>query len=178
MSEQKFLGISVSFWEGIQGVLAVFGAVLAVGGILWGVFEFRGKLEAERARETLNLLEVWETKGYLKNYRSLEERLQVTLQEAPPQDIEAAKHDPRMLSALYAKVASLILEKPGAQEEFENLVYFFERLEICVEAKLCSERASDLFFKETMASFALVFNNPLENYKSGPPAFFTALTKN
>lgn len=177
MSEEKsFLGVSMTFWDGIQGLLAVVGAALAVGGIIWGVHEFRGKLEADRARETLNLLEVWETQGYLNNYRSLEKRIQEVLQQVPSQDITAAEKDSRMLSKLYEKVSNSVLGESGAQEEFEDLVYFFERLQICVDANLCSPKATNLFFEDTMASFALVFDRPLQDFRSGPPAFFISMT--
>lgn len=176
--DRKFLGVPVWVWTGVQGVSAFLGALLAVGGILWGVVEFRGKLEADRARETLSLLDIWETQGYLDNYRALDQRVQALLADVPAKDIEAAKNDPRILATLYSKVSRTTLTAPGATEDFEDVIYFFERLHICVTAGLCSASATEMFFEDTIASFATVFRQPLEEFRTGPPAFFEDLRQN
>jgi hypothetical protein len=170
-NEGRFLGFGLSVWSGIQGLVAVLGALLAVAGILWGVFEYRGKLEADRAREALNLLDVWETRGYLEQYRALDERVQAVLAEAPAADIAAAEADPAIRAVLYAKAAQTVLQSAEARKEFEAVIYFFERMQICVAADLCATDATALFFEDTLASFAEVFLVPLEDFRTGPPSF-------
>lgn len=167
----RFLGFGMNVWNGVQGLVGVLGAFLAVAGILWGVIEYRGKLEADRARETLNLLDVWETRGYLEKYRALDGRIQSVLAEVPSADIAAAQTDPAIRAVLYAKAASTVLQSAEAQKEFEDVIYFFERMEICVAAELCATDATDLFFEDTLASFAEIFLVPLEDFRTGPPSF-------
>ncbi|WP_417740618.1 hypothetical protein [Rosistilla oblonga] len=175
MSEEgKFLGVSITIWEGIQGVLAVVGAVLAIGGIFWGVIEFRGKLEADRARETLELLDVWETRGYLESYRALDDRIQGVLKDVPQADIEAAAQNPSILETLYQKASEQVLADPRAQKDFEDVVYFFERMHICVDAKLCAQEATARFFADTVTTFGQVFSVPLQKFPGGAPEFYSS----
>jgi hypothetical protein len=179
MSEvDKFLGVSITYWEGIQGFVAVVGATLAIGGILWGVIEFRGKLESDRARETLALLDVWETRGYLDSYRSLDDQIQDVLDGVPQADIEAAAHSPRILETLYQKASGQVLLNSQAREDFENLVYFFERMHICVDAKLCSREATVRFFGDTVTTFGQVFRSQLQQLPGGPPEFYLSVRNN
>lgn len=174
MSEDgRFLGVSVTFWEGIQGLLAVVGAVLAISGIFWGVIEFRGKIDADRARETLKLLDVWETRGYLDSYRDLDDRIQSVLDDVPQADIEAAAQNPRMLETLYQKASEAVLSDSAAQEDFEDVVYFFERMHICVDARLCAREATARFFEDTASTFGEVFSVPLQQFPGGTPEFYS-----
>jgi hypothetical protein len=171
----RFLGVSVAFWDGIQGLLAVVGAVLAIGGIFWGVVEFRGKVESDRARETLELLDVWETRGYLDSYRNLDDRIQSVLDDVPQADIEAAAQNASILEALYEKASKWVLSDHRAQKEFEDIVYFFERMHICVDAKLCAREATARFFEDTAKTFSQVFSLPLQEYPGGPPEFYSSV---
>ena len=173
MSEGRdFSGSSKISWDGVQGVSAVIGAILTVGGILWGVAEYRGKLEAERAKETLSLLDIWETQGYLDSYRRLDQEIRNVIDQVPLQDLDAAKKDPDILNVLYQKASSHVLDRSEAIEDFERVVYFFERMQICVQAKLCSRDATLMFFEDTVSSFALVFSEPLKQYRTGQPMFY------
>ena len=174
-NDGRFLGFGMSVWSGIQGLVAVLGVLLAVAGILWGGFEYRGKLEADRARETLNLLDVWETRGYLEQYRALDERIQTVLAEVPAADVVAAEANPAIRATLYAKAAHTVLQSAEARKEFEAVVYFFERMQICVASELCAADATALFFEDTLASFAEVFLAPLKDFRTGPPSFLARL---
>lgn len=173
--EGRIFGLRMSVWSGIQGLVAVLGAILAISGILWGIIEYRGKLEADRARETLDLLDVWETRGYLEHYRSLDERVQAVLATVPSADIAAAETDPALRAVLYSKTARTVLRSAEARKEFEALIYFFERMQICVDADLCAAKATYLFFEDTVASFVKVFLEPLETFRTGPPSFLLHL---
>lgn len=167
----RFLGLELVVWSGIQSMVAVFGPVLAVASILWGIVEYRGKLEADRARETLGLLDVWETRGFLESYRALDEGIEAVLKHAPAADIAAAESDPAIRATLYAKAARTVLQSVEARRDFEAAIYFFERMHICVEANLCAPEATAQFFEDTLTSFAEVYQAPLKAFRNGPPSF-------
>lgn len=169
--ENRFLGLPVWKWDAIQGVVAAMGAVAVILGAAWALFEYTDRTEATRAQATLDLLDVWETRGYLAAYQSLDHRFQTVLATVPAADVDAARNDPEIAAVLYDKITARVLTDSTAQTEFDDLVYFFQRMHICVQAKLCSQSATNSFFDTTLDSFARTFAAPLAARAGGLPDF-------
>lgn len=171
--ENKFLKVPIWYWDGLQGFIALIGFILATAGILWGIYEYRSQSEANRAQATLDLLDVWEERGYLDQYKTLRSKVQKTLATVPENEIKTAEKNPSIEAALYEKVSARVLSDPSSREAFENLIYFFQRQHLCIEAGLCSEKATEVFFEDTVSSFVKIFLHALSERPSGLPDFAT-----
>lgn len=179
MSEDsnRFLGLPVWKWDGVAGFVSLVGLIAVIAGGALGIIELKARAESAQAKATLELLDVWETRGYLEDYRALDGRIQAVLSTVPAADIEYARGDLNAEKTLYRKVAAQVLSDPKAQAEFENLIYFFQRLHLCVAADLCSHDATKAFFDSTMTSFARAFAAEIASRQDVQPDYAEGLVR-
>ncbi|MGR3271788.1 hypothetical protein DU478_05380 [Thalassococcus profundi] len=178
--ERRFLGVPISIWDGLAGLFTVLAVLGGLIGLILAYFELAQRREAARAEATLALLDVWEgaTQGgthYLNAFRALDARVKANLDEVPQADLDAARADDTMRAALYARVTREVMDDPEAQRAFEDVVYFFQRLAICVETNLCDREATLAFFGGPMRSFSLTFSAPIANRRAAVTDFADGL---
>ena len=173
--ERRFLGLPVWKWDGIAGACALLGVMVVAITAIAGVYQLNLRAEAARAEATLDILDVWETRGFLKDFQSLDRQVQSILLNVPEEDLEAARREKVIQSRLYERVSNEILASPVAVKKFEKVVYFFQRLHICVEAKLCAEAATGQFFDGPKESFARVFDAEIKRRRELVSDYATGL---
>ena len=178
--ERRFLGVPISVWDGLAGLFTVLAVLGGIAGLILAYFELAQRREAARAEATLSLLDVWESKtqgstSYLGAFRMLDARVTARLDDVPKADLNAARADDTMRAALYARATREVMADPEAQRAFEDVVYFFQRLAICVEANLCDRGATLAFFEGPMRSFSLTFAAPIAERRAATADFADGL---
>lgn len=161
------LGLSSGRWSALGNL---FQAVTALG-VLFGVFEYVQSLEAGRAEKTLNLIDRWTEEGYRADFLSLRDRFVTVERSIPEADRQAVKESAELMDRMERNVAAAVLKTTEAQAEFDNVIYYFDLLGLCVEANLCSEHTAEVFFKETLQNFSNVFAPEITARRVAFPGF-------
>ncbi|MHA7876352.1 hypothetical protein [Roseivivax sp.] len=178
--ERSFFGVPISVWDGLAGLFTVFAVLGGIAGLIVAYFELAQRRDAAQAEATLALLDVWEGANnggtrYLDAFRLLDNRVAARLDEVPRADLEAARADETMRAALYARATRELMADHEVQRAFEDVVYFFQRLAICVETDLCDRRATLAFFEGPMRSFRLTFAAPISERRETEAEFADGL---
>ena len=151
--DNHFLGVRHSLWSALSGFLAVTGAVVGVVGIVFAGYQYLRQVEADRAEQTLNLIDIWETRGYREDFKGLRDGVQNFLSKVPPADLEAARQNALVSRNLRDRLLSEVLGTEENQERLNDVIYFFNRLGLCIEADLCSRETAAIFFDDSLTNF-------------------------
>lgn len=170
--DRRMLGVAVWRWEALSYIVATLGAL----GVVFGVYQYYQQLEANRARETLAMIELWETRGYRDAFVTLRRDMLDYWATVPPADIEFAKSSPiaaeNLRNALFRAVIDTSEEKAG---RFERIVYFYNRLGLCVQAKLCSASTARIFFDDPLRSFLSNFEARIDAERETLPGYASGI---
>ena len=90
--EHRFLFIDVWWWDALGGFFSVLGVLAA----LFGIYEYKQRVEASKASETLALIDVWETRGAREAYEKLSNEIASGFAQVPAADMTAAADDPAL----------------------------------------------------------------------------------
>ena len=88
--EHRFLFIDVWWWDALGGFFSVLGVLAA----LFGIYEYKQRVEASKASETLALIDVWETRGAREAYEKLSNEIASGFAQVPAADMTAALGQP------------------------------------------------------------------------------------
>ncbi|MEM6385395.1 MAG: hypothetical protein AAF718_04070 [Pseudomonadota bacterium] len=147
----------------LREALSYAAAVAALAGILLGTFEYFQRKDQVRARHTMDQIEYWDDHGIRAAYRSLSGRVAEVLAIVPDRELAAASDDPELARKLKARVAERVLQYDDAPEQFDDVIYFFSRLSLCIEARVCDGDAAAVFFEDTLDSFLDTFEGEVRN---------------
>lgn len=162
------LGLPVWRWQALSYMIAALGAL----GVVFGVYQYFQQLEANRARETLSMIEMWETRDYRENFAELRQDMLEYWAAVPPGDIEFARTNPNAAANLRdAFFRSVIDENSEKSKRFERIVYFYNRLGLCIKASLCSAATARIFFADPLNSFLSNFEPRLEAERKVLPGY-------
>lgn len=145
--------------------------ILGVLGVGFAVFQYMQTQEAGRAKETLAMIEIWETRGYSKSFKDLGGQVQAFLKAAPKEDLELASRNDVAAQNLRGAMYERLLSSPDASENFDRAVYFFNRLGLCVEANLCSVTTAEIFFQDSLRGFMSNFLDLIHERRSALPSY-------
>lgn len=146
----------------IREALSYAAAVAALAGIVLGTLEYQQRKEQWRARQTMDQIDYWDDHGARQAYRSLAGHVGNIVAQVPPNEIAAARTSEELAEKLRARVVELVLRNDGAEESFNDVVYFFSRLSLCIEAEVCNDESAQVFFKDTIDSFLDTFRGEIE----------------
>lgn len=143
----------------IREALSYTAAVAALAGIGLGIFEYLQRKDLARARQTMQQIEFWdEQAGPRESYRLLSRNVASVFASVPDAELAAARRDPDGDGVqLREKIVEIVFREDGMDDAFDDVVYFFSRLSLCVEARLCDETAAKVFFEDTLTSFLDTF---------------------
>ncbi len=114
-------------------------------------------MEAKRAEKTIEYISFWEKEGPQKSYRYLEDNWAEFLKAVPPDQRAIADVNPdakdKLLDHFYADSSD---EEPW-RLAVGTTAYFFNRLGLCVQAKLCSDKVAKVFFGDILRPYIVVF---------------------
>ncbi|MGO8506155.1 hypothetical protein AB9F35_32165 [Rhizobium leguminosarum] len=165
----SFLNVSDAGWSFLSSIVTVVTFASAMGGIFWAVFEYIEKKETDRTKYTLTLIETWETQGYRQAYGELREFYSTFLETIPVADKRMAETSGHAKDNLLQSLNRQIAQEPTRREQVREVVYFFNRLALCVNASLCSKETTAVFFNDTVQSFLDVYGPYIESNKETFP---------
>jgi VanZ family protein len=160
----SFFHVSDAGWSLRSSIVTVVTFVGAVGGIFWAIFEYRESQETERTKYTLTLIETWEMQGYRQAYGELRKFYTAFIETVPPADRRTAETS--------GHARDNLLQSFNRRRE---VVYFFNRLGLCVSASLCSKETAAVFFNDTVQSFLDAYGPYIESSKETLPGRGTTL---
>ena len=143
------------------------GVVVTAATLVWAVVEYIAQREAERAGHTIDYIDMWENKGYQQQYYLLSDEWSGFLKRIPESDRLAFKENigdriiykRNILNRFYREI-ELIDANVNA---VKDLVYFFNRMSLCIEADVCSGKVAKTFFGEIVESTFDVFGEYIIN---------------
>lgn len=162
-----------------RDVIKTFGsliaACIAAGGIVLGGLEYKQRNEMIQARETLEMVDVWDQDGAREAYRSLASAVVSGLDGISSTDLATANESRAAYNNLRRSLSREILQDPDNAKDFDDVVYFFTRLSLCVEAELCDVTSANVFFRDTLNSFLDVFRTHITTQQESAPGYGQAL---
>ena len=142
----------------IKRALTFSATFAALGGIILGVFEYHQRGRMVQARETMQQIDVWDRENGARDaYRALARDVALKRATITDEERELASQDADYRKNLSLSVTREILALPENTERLETVVYFFNRLSLCVQADLCDVKSAQVFFDDTLISFLDVF---------------------
>ena len=167
-----FLGMPPGGWVAL-GSMSGFCAIIT---LMFGVFQYTTSLEASRAKQTLELIAEWREDGYRDHFLRLADLADVQMQKLTPAEMAFLQDNVAAQKKAAAKVAKLVLEQGAeAPAALDEVVYFFNFMGLCVEAKLCSERTAAGFFDSTIVNFFDIFESPIRLRQKTRPDYASGL---
>jgi len=174
---QRFNQIAIAVATQFAGGLI---AIATAGSLALATIEYTRQGRAERAAETIRMVDRWEhpETGALQAYQSLRDRFMTTISNLDPdQALAISKQEVGARSDAINVLASRVVRQPGAEREFESVVYFFNRLSLCVDAELCDAKTSAIFFEDTLNTFIANFKGQIKERQVIDPHFAMATTR-
>lgn len=158
-------------WETLSHAATTLGGI----GLFFGVLQYYDGLEANRASETLQLSDLWETRGYREDFGVLRDDVIRLTNAVPQEDLAQADSNQHASDNLRRRIATAVLAIDGNSDRFERIVYFFNRLGLCVEARLCSSETANLFFNDPISGFASYFEPEIVATRQQMPGYAEGL---
>lgn len=148
---ERFCGVPMRVWAGVEALAAAIGVLALLIGGSFAVLEYLDRQRAARAAETLDMIEIWETRGAQDAYLVLSAALAKRLEALSDEEL-----DPARTAVLQSNLARRVFAETGL-EPYEAVDRYFTRLALCIEAKLCDEAVARTFFDDTVRSFVQWF---------------------
>ncbi|RWC95546.1 MAG: hypothetical protein EOS32_12280 [Mesorhizobium sp.] len=147
--------------------------------LLFSVFQFLANQEQKRVEQTMALVELWESKDLQQAQRALKERLAAlntkydNLLGANPTPTEEQVFRQRIgIEAMTGDGGTMPLA--DFSDHFDRIVYFLNRLSICVESDLCSRKVADAYFRDYAVSFWSYFAGYIDKQRKAGSANFAS----
>lgn len=168
---QRLLWTPLWVWQGLSNIVTTLGVL----GLLFAGVQYWQAREEGRAAETLNLIDIWETRGYDDDFAKLRAAVTEFMAAVPEADMAAVATNARAAENLRTKMYRQVLGQPELEAAFERVVYFYNRLGLCVQANLCSTRTARIFFAEPFAAFRSNFASRIESDSAALPGYANGL---
>ena len=171
----RFFWIRAESWEVWSNAVTTAGIIIAAIGAGWVLFEYYNNAADERNRYTFRLIDSWERQEYKKSYWDLRELYTGFLAQLPKERIERAETDERTREDVIAKFNASLESDNEARRKIRDVAYFFNKLNLGLDADLCSDETATIFFNDTVKSFLEVFRPHLEANQHDMPGGLPAL---
>ncbi|AJY46830.1 DUF4760 domain-containing protein [Martelella endophytica] len=158
-NNERLLGIAHWRWSLLSNVITVLGAL----SVVFAVYQYSATIEANRAEKTLEMIVEWRDAGYRADFLSLRQSLMTTIEEmsADGRSAERRRDD----------IVSRSLARDGVDSAFDNVIYYFNLLGLCVEANLCSDETARVFFDDTLENFLQFFGPEIIARRDALPGY-------
>ncbi|UVK40459.1 hypothetical protein LHFGNBLO_001927 [Mesorhizobium sp. AR10] len=160
-------------WSGLAVRLAI------IFTLMFSIFQFLANQDQKRVEQTMSLVELWESKDFQQAQRALKERLAAlnakydNLLSANPTPTEEQVFRQRIgIEAMTASGGDMPLA--DFSDNFDRVVYFLNRLSICVDGKLCSREVADAYFRDYAVSFWSYFAGYISKERQAGSSNFAA----
>lgn len=174
---EMFLGLEIWQWDGLSGFITVIGFLSVIIGAVWAMFEYTQRVEASKARETMALIEIWEIRGAKDAYISLSREVASELPSLMAQAKQSSLPKDQARKIVYSKVSIRVLQKAENVAHVEMVIYFFNRVSLCIQANLCSAKIARVFFADTLDDFMDYFADDIRKQRKSHPGYGIELEK-
>ena len=157
--------------------IASLSGVAAILTLIFGVMQYSGKLESDRAKQTLDFVAEWREKGYRDHFRALAAMAEAEIQlHLTDEDLAHLQESEDAQRKAAAKISKLVIQKnPTAATSLDEVVYFFNLVGLCVEAKLCSKKTAKDFFDSTLVDFYDIFESQIVEIQKTQPDYASGM---
>jgi hypothetical protein len=162
-------------WELLSNIATAAGIVIAIIGAGWVLFEYRNNQADERNRYTFNLIDSWEKQAYKAAYWDLRESYTGFLAQLPKERVERAETDDGIRRGVIAAFNASLEADSDDKRKIREVAYFFNKLNLCLDADLCAKETATVFFNDTVKSFLEVFGPYLDKNDADLPGGKAAL---
>jgi hypothetical protein len=161
--------------------LAALANLATAFGIVFAIVQYSEQVDERRTEQSLQYTTTWEDAKYLGRYEDLQTQISTLLSSRSQAEIDfIKKSEPRAAQMATDNIARKAIGAlgPNGSQDVEQLFYFFNKISICVNYSLCSEKATDVFFYDTASTFWAYFQwYAIEKRSAGYPDYARELEK-
>lgn len=154
---KRFFWVHHETWGVLSNFVTAFGIFGTIVGAIWGVTQYYASQEADRQKYTLELVNNWEEQGYQASYSKLRIAYEDFIKNVPTEQQNLAKTYTFAEKNVSRAFNKEIAESPQESEDVRRVVLYFNRLNLCLEANLCTQKIAATFFDDTVKSFVETF---------------------
>jgi hypothetical protein len=165
----SILGIGDRRWALFASFITVVGVGLAIFTAGWAIYEYHQEQEARRVQYTLTVIDSWEDHGYRAAYGKLREAYAAFADELSDAERALAENNPDIQANIVRNFVRRIEVSPEIKGNVRDVMYFFNRLVLCINAGICSVGTAKHFFDDTISSFLDVYGPYIEPNMSDFP---------
>lgn len=171
----RFLGATAEGWQLSSNIVTTAGILLAIIGAGWVIFEYYSNAADERNRYTFRLIDSWERQNYKSSYSDLRELYAAYLTQLPEEQRQLAETKDIARENVIGGFNKTLASNNDAKRKIRDVAYFFNKLNLCLDADLCSDETATIFFNDTVKSFFEVFKPYLSDNQDDMPGGLAAV---
>jgi hypothetical protein len=157
-------------WSGLAVRLVL------VAGAIFSVYQFLLAREETRVQRALDMVELWEKPEFQKAQRAVKKRIDDLNDKYAK--ILVAQPTMNDRAVILQRIGSEAMAEEGDaaqaeefEEQFDQIVYFLNRISFCVEGGLCSREVIDAYFGDYAKSFWAYFSGHIDEQRSVEPTY-------
>lgn len=159
----------------VREVLSYFAAFAAICGVVLGILEYQQRQDLNRASNTMAQIEYWDGSGPREAYHALNTEVVAFFARVGERQVAEARTDLGKADNLRRETLRAVMAMPEASRQLEDVVYFFSRLSLCIEAQLCDRATAKVFFEDTLISFLSIFEPQIHTWADDRPGYGAAV---
>jgi len=150
--------------------------IVLVAGAIFSVYQFLLAREETRVQRALDMVELWEKPEFQKAQRAVKNRIDdlndkyAKILVAQPTMNDRAVIMQRIGSEAIAAEGDAT-QAEAFEEQFDQIVYFLNRISFCVEGGLCSREVIDAYFGDYAKSFWAYFSGHIDKQRAVEPTY-------
>lgn len=165
----SMLGLTDRRWALYASFVTVVGVSLAIFTAGWAIYEYRQEQEARRVQFTLSVIDSWEDHGYRLAYGKLRQAYVNFTDGLSQAELELAANSDTAKANIERNFVRIVEADTHIEDNVREVMYFFNRLALCIEAGICAISTSKRFFDDTVKTFLDVFGPYIERHMSDFP---------
>lgn len=164
---RRLFGLALWKWTAISHLMSLLGLLT----LIFGVFQYVGTVRAERAGRTLEMIEDWVDGGYRDAFLGLAARTEPLVAKARANLGDPSAASEADLREARSQIVAVVLDGAEGDAQFDKVVYYFNRLGLCLEARLCLDDTARIFFADTLDDFLSVFGDEIAARRQARPGY-------
>ena len=157
-------------WSGLAVRIAF------VLGAIFTVYQFLAVREEARIQRALDMVELWEKPEFQKAQRAVKKRIDDLNEKYAKILVDQPTMNDR--AVIMRKIGTEAMAAEGDtteaeefEEQFDQIVYFLNRISFCVEGGLCSREVIDAYFGDYAKSFWAYFSDHIDRQRATVPTY-------
>lgn len=168
-ADHSILGINDRRWALYASFITVLGVAMAIVAAGWAIYTYVQEQEARRVEYTLSVIESWEEHGYRLAYGKLRRAHETFTDAISAAELELAAQNETARANIIGNFIRMVEADPQMDENVGEVMYFFNRLALCLDAGICALSTSRHFFDDTVSTFLEVYGPYIERHRDDFP---------